>query len=102
VNGLHRGDHAELAEARDVGGIDGLDVLDAVAAASFGRGVGRGGSLIRVERHAHGAVADRMCHYLPAALVEHRDDVVQLFGREARVACDRRAIGVGLEHRSGV
>ena len=73
-----------------------------MAAAALGRGVGLGGGLIGVERHAHGAVADRVRHHLPAALVEHRDDLVQLLGREARVALDRRAIGVGLEHRGGV
>ena len=39
VNRLQRRDHAELAEARDVGGIDRLDMLDAMTAAAFGRGL---------------------------------------------------------------
>ena len=87
---LLRRDHAERAEARDVRGVDGLDVLDAVAAAAGGRRIGLGGVLEGVERRADAAIADRVDEDLPAALVEHRDDAVELGLREVELAAASR------------
>ena len=95
------GDHAQRAEARDVGGVDGLDVLDAVATAAGRRRIGLRGVLEGVERRADATVANRVDEDLPAALVEHRDDPVELGLREVELAL-RRAVCVRLEHRRGV
>jgi hypothetical protein len=102
---MHRRDHAQLAEARDVGEIDGLDVLDAVAASARRHRIHRRRALEAVEHHAHGAVAEAVHHDLPAAAVEHRDDAVEVFaavvggagGRRVHVRRDHER-GIGLDH----
>ena len=67
VERLHRGDDAELLEARDVGGVDDLDVLDPVAAVA--RAVGGAGGGVGVEGAAHAGVADRVDGDLEAQAV---------------------------------
>ena len=56
MHGLHRGNDAELREARDVGVIEDLNVLDAEPMVDRRDGFERG--LVRVERDAVAAVAD--------------------------------------------
>ena len=87
---LHRGDHAELPEPRDVGRVDHLDVLDPVAP---GVRPGRDAApmrvtrprpvrprrvLVRVERHPDAAVADGVELDLPAPPVGLGDERVEL------------------------
>jgi hypothetical protein len=67
VDALHRGDHAELAEARDVGGVEVLRVLDAPAQVLAVRRRPRT-PLEDVERLAVGAVADGVHAELVAVL----------------------------------
>ena len=67
-----------------------------------GAAIGLRRRLVGVERHAHRRIADGVRHHLPAAAVEHADDPRELFGREARLALDRRAVRVRREHRRGV
>ena len=65
---LHRCDHAQLAETRDVAILDQLDVLDAVM--NPGSVPGR---LVGVERRLHAAVANRMGDALETCPGEERD-----------------------------
>ena len=71
VERLHRGDDAQLLEARHVGGVDQLDMLDAVAAVA--RAVGGAGGGVGVERAAHAGVADRVDGDLEAQPVGEDD-----------------------------
>ena len=84
VERLHRGDDAQLLEARDVGGVDQLDVLDAVAAVA--RAVGGAGGGVGVEGAAHAGVADRVDGDLEAQPVGQDDRRVDLRLREQRLA----------------
>ena len=65
VGGLHRGDHAEFGEARNVGGRQDLGVFEAVAARVVR--VVRRHALQCVEHLAVGAVADGVHAHLQAA-----------------------------------
>ena len=68
---LHAPNHAERAEARDVGSARAFDVLDAEAAVGARRRRRRG--LIGVQCQADGAVADGVGEDLEAAAVELGD-----------------------------
>ena len=61
---LHRGGHAELREAGQLGGVEQLGVLDALAQAARPPGVG--GGLERVEGGPVGGVPDRVHAHGPA------------------------------------
>ena len=78
MQGLHAGDHAEFAEARDVRGGCVLDVLDAVAGI-FGSVYGRG-IFVGVEGGANGAIADGVGEDLNSPAVELSHKILVLLG----------------------
>ena len=98
---LLRGDDAECAEARNVGGIDRLDVLDAMPPAADWHRIDARCLFIRVQRRPDGAVADGVDEDLPPVPVEIRHQRVQRLRRIARHPAGRR-VRIGLEHRGGV
>ena len=104
VRGLHRGDDAELREARDVGVRDDLGVLDAEARIGDGTlgGRHRGESLlVLVERDAVAAVADGVGLDLDAAPQARDRDAQDLLGRRHVEAAVARRIAVGrIERRA--
>ena len=71
-------DHAEDPEPRNVRGIDGFDMFDPMPPPARGPRIGGDGALERVERHPDRAIADRVHFDLPAALVHHGDDAIEL------------------------
>ena len=85
VDSLHRGDHAQLAEARDIGGAEVLRMLDAPAQVLL-VGMRFEGVLEDVERFAIGAVADGV----DAQLVPVLDGQLR---RLANIGRDRRYSG---------
>ena len=110
VRGLHRGDDAEVSEAREVQGRDDLRVLDAVArfVARLRLTEHKLGICARlvyfsrrpeaVERHAVRAVADAVESDLKPGGVALDDHLRQLLGRHARDAAVVRVVGEGREH----
>ena len=102
MRGLHRGDHAELREARHVGVGDDLGVLDAKARIGDGP-LGRrhrGKRLfVLVERDAVAAVADRVGLDLDAALEPGDRDSKDLLGRRHVEAAVSGRVAVWLVER---
>ena len=98
VHRLLRGDDAEPSEPGDVVFGNGLDVLEPVPAAARRGGVDRRGLLERVERHPDGTIADRVDLHLEPALIEHRDNPLQILRREVRRA-GGRAVRIRCQHR---
>jgi hypothetical protein len=98
VRGLHRGDHAHLAEAGNVDGRDHLGVLDAPArGAQRCRIVGEGVA-VGVEHEAVAAIADRMRRDLHAAGARLRQRGAQLIERGDQETLARR-VAVGRKQR---
>ena len=84
VRGLHRGDHAELRKARDVGVCDDLGMLDPEARVGDGTLGSRDRGerfLVLVERNAVAAIADGMSLDLDAAPQARDRDAQDLLGR---------------------
>src|SRR5690606_22251218 len=97
VRGLHRRDHAELREARDVVGVEDLRVLDAEAVDGGGVLVERG--LVRIEHEAVAAVADGVRVHLEAGGQRAAGDVLDVRGRRDEQAAGAGVVGVRLEQR---
>src|SRR5262249_39209615 len=75
------------------------EMLDAVTVVSAGRGCD--GFLDRVERHVHGAVADRVDADAVSGAVIHIDRRIELFGRNADKTAMARIGLIGLVERGG-
>ena len=98
--GLHRRDHVERGEARDVSRRDVLRVLDPEPPVP--QTVLPGHPREEVELLADRAVADRMDDHMQACRIRARDRrVTSGIARDEEAAVVRR-IGEGLEHRRGV
>ena len=99
---LHRRDHAQPAETRDIGRVDRFDVLDPMSATTSRQGVCLGSVFESVERHPNRAIANCVDHHLPTATVEFRHQSIECFSREARLTAGVCAIAIRLEHRRRV
>ena len=97
VDRLHRRNHAELREARDVGVIEHLHVLDAKTVIDRRDRFER--RFIRVERDAVAAIADRVRSDLEAVLERARRNVAQVLGRGLEQPGILGIVGVGIEER---
>ena len=94
---LHRRDHAELSEARDVCGAQVLRVLDAPAEIlEIGTRLER--LFVNVEHFAIGAIADRVHAQLHAVLQGETGNLRNTLGRRRRQADAGRRITVRREH----
>ncbi len=96
MDGLHRRDHPELGEARDVLGVEVLGVLDAPAQVRR-LGVRREGLLVDVEHLAVGAVADGVDAHLVAVLDRELGDLARAVQGEGVEAGRVGAVAVGLQ-----
>ena len=96
MDALHGGDHAELAEARDIGGADVLRMLDAPAQILL-VGVGFEGVFEDVERFAIGAVADGVDAELEAVLDGEFGGLADVGGIVGVEAAAIGLVGVGRE-----
>ena len=96
---LHRGDHAERPEPRDVRWVDDLDMLDAMPAVAAA--IGRGGRLIAIEHRAHRLITDGMHRDLEPEPVGGHRNFSEMPGREQRLAAGPGLVGIILDHRCG-
>jgi hypothetical protein len=101
VQRLHRGDHAERAEPRDVFRIDDADVLDPMARRLRAL-CGLRDRRVGVEREADRAVAGRVDRDLPALRIERRHHLLELGRRHGELAGVAAARAVGCEHGRGL
>ena len=97
---LEVGDHPELGEPRDVGGVDDVHVRDDRPAVTRRRSRAAR-PLDGVQRGADARVADRVDVHLEAGRVERRHRLGELGGRPDRQTAAVRAVEVRLEHRAG-
>src|SRR5262245_64675973 len=100
MNTLHRGDDAQLAEARDIGSINMLRVLDPPT--QLARiGAAREGALENIEHFAIGAISDSVNTKLESVLQREVGGLADVRGvlrvEAAWIHCIGRQIGVGLQ-----
>src|SRR5208337_5549380 len=97
---LHAGNHAELAEARNVCGADVFDVFDS-RAAIFGVVLGFS-EFVGVESRADGIVADSVSEKLQPALVQRGDGGFVFLRIPEKRASYGRIVRVGFQESGGV